>query len=176
MGFTLLLRMGGIMGVAGYLPLYLREQGWSPAIADGTLAIFFGLSTLCVVPLSSLSDRTGSRKSILYAALFVTLICFFLLPVVDGVLIWVLIILSGMFMDGFMAIACTMIIETEGVGPRDFGTAFGMMLTISQVGNVFAPPLGNSFASLHPGLPFFFWAAISAAALFTFAPIKEHKV
>ena len=110
MGFTLLFRLGGAMGVVGYLPLYLREQGWSPASADGTLAVFFGLSTLCVVPLSSLSDRLGSRKPILYAALFVSLICFSLLPLVDGALIWVLMILSGMFMDGFMAIISTMII------------------------------------------------------------------
>jgi MFS family permease len=175
-GFTLLLRMGGIMGMTGYLPLYLREQGWSSASADGTLAVFFGMSTLCVVPLSSLSDRLGSRKAILFPALIAALVCLVLLPVVDGTLIWILMILSGMFMDGFMAITATMIIETEGVEPRDFGTAFGITLTISQVGSVIAPPLGNSFASLNPGLPFIFWAAISAVALFTLAPIKKLKV
>jgi len=174
-GFTLLFRMGGIMGMTGYLPLYLREQGWTPASADGTLAVFYGVSALCVVPLSSLSDRLGSRKAILFPALIVTLICFVLLPVVDGTLIWVLMILSGVFMDGFMAITATMLIENEGIGPRDFGTAFGITLTISQVGNVIAPPLGNSFASLHPGLPFIFWAVLSAATLFTLSPIKERK-
>ena len=174
-GFTLLLRMGGIMGMTGYLPLYLREQGWSPASADGTLAVFYGVSTLCVVPLSSLSDRLGSRKAILYPALITALICLVLLPMVDGALVWVLLILSGIFMDGFMAITATMILETEEVRPKDFGTAFGITLTISQVGGVIAPPLGNSFASLNPGLPFIFWAAISAVALFTLSPIKERK-
>jgi MFS family permease len=172
-GFTLLLRMGGIMGMTGYLPLYLREQGWSPASADGTLAVFYGVSTICVVPLSSLSYRLGSRKAILFTAIIVPLICLGLLPVVDGTLIWILLILSGIFMDGFMAITATMIIETEGVEPKDFGTAFGITLTISQVGGVIAPPLGNSFASLNPGLPFIFWAALAAVALFTLAPIKE---
>jgi len=172
-GFTLLLRMGGIMGMTGYLPLYLREQGWSPASADGTLAVFYGVSTICVVPLSSLSDRLGSRKPILFTAVIVPLICLGLLPVVDGTLIWILLILAGIFMDGFMAITATMIIETEGVEPKDFGTAFGITLTISQVGGVIAPPLGNSFASLNPGLPFIFWAALAAVALFTLAPIKE---
>jgi len=172
-GFTLLFRMGGIMGMTGYLPLYLREQGWSSVSADGTLAVFYGVSTICVVPLSSLSDRLGSRKAILFPALIVALICLVLLPVVDGALIWVLMILSGIFMDGFMAITATMIIETEGVEPRDFGTAFGITLTISQVGGVIAPPIGNSFASLHPGLPFIFWAVLSAATFFTLAPIKE---
>jgi MFS family permease len=172
-GFTLLLRMGGIMGMTGYLPLYLREQGWSTASADGTLAVFYGVSTICVVPLSSLSNRLGSRKAILFPALIMALICLVLLPVVDGTLIWILLILSGIFMDGFMAITATMIMETEGVEPKDFGTAFGITLTISQVGGVIAPPLGNSFASLNPGLPFIFWAALAAVALFTLAPIKE---
>ena len=174
-GFTLLFRMGGIMGMTGYLPLYLREQGWNPASADSTLAVFYGVSTICVVPLSSLSDRLGSRKAILFPALIVTLICFVLLPLVDGAPIWVLMILSGAFMDGSMAVILTMLLETEGVGPRDFGTATGILLTLSQFGSVISPPLGNSFASLHPGLPFIFWAALSAAALFTLAPIKERS-
>jgi NNP family nitrate/nitrite transporter-like MFS transporter len=172
-GFTLLCRAGSITGMTGYLPIYLRERGWATASADGTLAAFFGISTTCVVPLSSLSDRVGSRKAILIAALIVTLICFGLLPVVDGKPIWILMILSGVFMDSFMAISVTMLFETKGVGPKDFGTAMGIVLSIAQLGAVVSPPLGNSFAGLNPGFPFTFWAALSAAALFTLAPIKE---
>lgn len=172
-GFTLLLRVGCIMGMTGYLPLYLRDQGWAPASADGTLAAFYGVSTLCVVSLSSLSDRLGSRKVILFSALIVTIICFGLLPFVGGIPIWFLMIVSGVFMDGFMAISVTMLLETDGVKPKYSGTALGIIFTIAQVGGVISPPLGNSFASVHPGLPFIFWAALCLAALFTLAPIKE---
>ena len=175
LGFTLLLRSGGIMGMTGYLPLYLRDMGWTPASADGALASFYGVSALCVVPLSSLSDRLGSRKAILLPAIIVTFICFSLLPLVDGILVYVLMILSGVFMDGYMAISVTMVMETEGVGSKDIGTALGINLTIGQIGSVLSPPLGNSFASLHPGLPFTFWAAMSAAGLFTLVPIKERN-
>ena len=175
MGFTLFFRWGGIMGVTGYLPLYLREQGWAPASADGTLAVFYGVSMLSVVPFSSLSDRLGARKAILFPALILTFIGFVLLPLVDGTAIWVLIIMSGLFIDGFMAIMVTMIFETGEVGSRDSGTALGFIFALSQVGIVIAPPLGNSLASLHPGLPIFFWAALSAAALFTLASIKERS-
>ena len=119
MGFTLFFRWGGIMGVTGYLPLYLREQGWAPASADGILAVFYGVSMICVVPLSSLSDRLGARKAILFPALILTFIGFVLLPFVDGTPIWVLIIMSGLFIDAFMAIFVTMLFETEVVGPRD---------------------------------------------------------
>ena len=83
-------------------------------------------------------------------------------------------ILSGVFMDGFMAITVTMVLETKGVGPKDYGTAVGIMMTIAQVGSIVSPPLGNSLASLNMGIPFFFWAALSGAALFTLAPIKDH--
>jgi len=172
-GFTLLLRVGCIMGMTGYLPLYLREQGWTPASADGTLVAFYAVSTICVVSLSSLSDRLGSRKVILFSALIVTIICFGLLPFVEGISIWFLMILSGVFMDGFMAISVTMLLETDGVKPIYTGTALGIIFTIAQVGGFVSPPLGNSFASLHPGLPFIFWATLSLLALFTLAPTKE---
>ena len=172
-GFTLLLRVGCIMGMTGYLPLYLREQGWTPASADGTLVAFYAVSTICVVSLSSLSDRLGSRKVILFSALIVTIICFGLLPFVEGISIWFLMILSGVFMDGFMAISVTMLLETDGVKPIYSGTALGIIFTIAQVGGFVSPPLGNSFASLHPGLPFIFWATLSLLALFTLAPTKE---
>jgi len=175
MGFTLLFRWGGLMGVTGYLPLYLRGQGWAPASADVTLTVFNGVSMICVVPFSSLSDRLGARKAILIPALVLTFIGFFLLPFVDGTPIWVLIIMSGFFIDAFMAIIVTMLYEAEVVGPRDYGTALGFTFAISQIGIVLAPPLGNSFASLHPGLPFIFWAALSAAALFTLSAMKERS-
>ena len=176
LGFTLLLRLGGVMGVTGYVPLYLREVGWTPASADLTLSLFYGISILCVVPLTSLSDRLGVRKAFLVIAQIVTVVCFGLFPLVDGASIWILMLLSGAFMDCFMAIIVTMTLETEGVGPEDYGTAFGIMLSIAQVGSIVSPPLGNSLASFSMGMPFFFWAALSGAALFTLAPIKDRLV
>ena len=58
---SMLFRVGGLMGTMGYLPLFLRNQGWTEVAADGTLAAFYGISTLCVVPLSFLSDRLGRQ-------------------------------------------------------------------------------------------------------------------
>jgi CP family cyanate transporter-like MFS transporter len=172
-GLTLLFRSSSIMGMTGYLPLYLRDRGWPPAGADGSLAAFYGVSATCVVPLSMLSDRLGSRKLILFIGLIVTIICFGLLPVVDGNAIWLLMVFSGMTMDSFMAICTTMLLETKGVGPEYSGTALGLVFTISQIGSVVSPPLGNSLAGINPGLPFVFWAGLSIFALFTLAFSKE---
>ncbi len=172
-GLTLLFRVGGLMGTTGYLPLYLREQGWPVASADGTLAAFYGVSTICVVPLSLLSDKLGSRKVIMLPALVVTIICLSLLPVVEGNTIWLLMVLSGIFMDGFMALVVTMLLETKGVGPQYSGTALGIVFTIAHIGSVSSPPLGNSLASLNAGVPFFFWAGLSVMALVTILFCKD---
>jgi MFS family permease len=172
-GLTLLFRAGGIMGMTGYLPLYLRDKGWPVAGADGSLAAFYGVSSVTVVPLSLLSDKLGSRKPILFAGLIVTVICFSLLPVVDGNAVWLLMVISGMSMDSFMAICTTMLLETRGVGPEYSGTALGIVFTITQIGSVVSPPVGNSLADTNLGLPFVFWAGLSIIAVFTLALCKE---
>lgn len=170
---TMLFRVGGLMGTTGYLPLFLRNQGWTEVAADGTLAAFYGISTFCVVPLSFLSDRLGSRKMMLYPALLITIFCIGLIPYVNDATVWVLMLLAGIFMDGFMSLMTTMLLETEGVGSVNFGIALGINFTIIHVGSVSSPPLGNSLAAISDGAPFLFWAALSAVAFVFLFFVKE---
>ena len=172
-GLTFMLRMGSMMGMTGYLPLYLRNQGWETAAADGTLAAFYAISTVLVVPITTLSDRIGTRKLILLLGIVTNTISLGLLPFVDSWAVWALMLMSGIFMDGFMAINTTILLETEGIGSRYSGTALGMIFTIGHLGSVSSPPIGNSFATINPGLPFTFWAVLSAISLFTLSMIKE---
>jgi cyanate permease len=173
-GLMLLFRGGSIMSVVGYLPTYLREHGWEAASADGTLAAFFAISTLCAVPLSFLSDRIGLRKPIIYLALTVTLICISLIPVVEGGMTWLLMLLTGIFFDGSISITFTMLLETEGIRSIYSGTAIGIVFTLSQIGTVALPPLGNSLANPNnPGIPFFFWGSLSVLALIMLILTKE---
>lgn len=165
MGLTLMLRMGCITGMVGYLPLYLRKQGWTITNADGTLAGFYAISTLCVIPLSLLSDRIGSRKSILFAALITAIFGIGLIPVVNGIAVWILVLATGIFMDAFMAVTFTLVQETKGVGPRYSGTALGLVFTFSQLGAFVSPPLGNSLANFSSGLPLLFWSSLSLVAI-----------
>jgi MFS family permease len=132
-GLTFMTRMGSMMGLTGYLPLFLLNQGWEGALADSTLAAFYAISTLCVV----------------------------------------LLLMSGIFMDGFMAINTTILLETEGIGSRYSGTALGLIFTIGHIGSVASPPIGNSFASINPGLPFTFWAVLSVIGLISLSFVKE---
>lgn len=173
MGLILFLRQGCMIGMTGYLPLYLREQGWGVASADGVLAIYFAVSTICVVPLSYLSDKIGSRKAILYPGVLVTMACVALLPVVEGSVIWILIVCAGIFMDSFMSISVTMLVETQGLKMVHTGTAIGIVFSIANIGIAASPPIGNSLASINPGAPFYFWSFLALLALLPLVLAKE---
>jgi len=174
-GLTMMLRMGGLIGMVGYLPLYLRGQGWEVASADGTLAGFYAISTICVIPLSLLSDRIGSRKTILLVALITAIFGVGLIPVADGIAVWIPVLTAGLFFDGFMAVSLTLALETKGVGPRYAGTALGLVFTFSQLGSFISPPLGNSLANFNAGLPFVFWALLSVVAVISLSFAKDAR-
>jgi predicted MFS family arabinose efflux permease len=174
-GILLLGFNGCVQGVLGYLPLYLREMGWAPAIADGTLAGFHGASMAFVLPLAILSDRIGRRKPILVTATLVLTIGVGLLTIAQGNLIWGLVLLVGLFRDGFMAVLVTTIIESEGIGQDYSGSAVGLAMLFSSIGSIISPPIGNSIAEQQLNAPFLFWAGMAALAFIASTFIKERK-
>ncbi len=151
---------GGVNGMLGFLPLYLRDLGWEPAMADSTLASFHAASMLFAIPIALFSDRVGSRRGVLMAAALLIAIGIGLLGFVGGVLISVAVLLAGFARDGFMAITMTAIIEVKGVGARFAGSATGLAMSVLGFSNFFAPPVGNGLAKFGSALPFLFWAAL----------------
>lgn len=162
-----------LQGMLGYLPLYLREIGWTGANADGALAAFHGISLMSTIPIAFLSDRLGSRKPVLIAATLMTTMGVGFLSIADSTMVWVSVAMAGIVRDGFMAIFMTMVIETEGVGAAHAGTAMGMVMIFYRLGGLLSPPLGNSLAAIDLGLPFIFWAALATVAFFGFYFVKE---
>jgi MFS family permease len=151
---------GCVNGMLGFLPLYLRDLGWKPAIADSTLASFHAVSMLFAIPIALLSDRLGSRRGVLMAAALLIGIGTGLLGFTSGVLISVAVLIAGISRDGFMAITMTAIIEVKGIGARFAGSATGLNMSVLGIANVFAPPVGNWLAKFGAGLPFLFWASL----------------
>jgi CP family cyanate transporter-like MFS transporter len=172
-GLTLFGYIGCIQGILGYLPLYLRESGWTVATADGTLAAFNGFSTLGAIPLALLADKLGLRKAVLFPVLIITVAGAALLPLVSNAMVWVLMIVLGLSRDGFMAISLTMSTEAKGIGVLYAGTAVGLAQTLLNLGSFSSPPLGNSLAEANSGFPFFFWAAFALLGLVAFCFVKE---
>jgi len=160
-------------GVTGYLPLYLRNNGWTAVRADGALAALNAAGTVAAIPLTILSDKLGLRKAVLLPGLVITIISSGLLSVVTGQSTWLLAIMIGAFRDMVWAMAATMIVETKGVGLAYAGTAVGIVHTFTRVGYAFAPPVGNSLEAIQPGLAFVFWSGLSVIAVLAFLFVKE---
>lgn len=173
LGFTLFGVSGCIQGVLGYLPIYLRDLGWEAIRADGALSAFHTISMLFVLPIALWSDRIGSRKRLLTVAILMVALGTGLLSFAPDGWVWLAVLLAGFVRDAFMAIFITMVIETEGIGTLYAGTATGLTMAISGIGNMIAPPLGNSLAVLWPGAPFAFWAALSLLGMACLSFLKR---
>ncbi len=88
-----------------------------------------------------------------------------LLPFVNTIGIWILIVLTGFLRSGAGSLFNVMIFETKGVGSTYGGTATGLANTVSMIGAFLAPPLGNSLADSSNGSPFIFWAVLAASGI-----------
>lgn len=126
-----------------------------------------------VLPIALSSDRLKSRKPLLLIVSLMIASSLGLLSLVSGVMVWVAVLLSGAVRDAFMAIFQTMTIETENVGSFYTGTAVGFAMALGSLGNLLAPPIGNSLAALWAGAPFTFWSALSVLGFVCFWMIKE---
>jgi len=155
---------------------YLREIEWSAARADATLSSFHAISLLAVFPLAMLSDRIGSRRKLLVAATLMTAIGIGMLSIVEGIAIWIAVLLAGSVRDGYMAVFMTTALELVGVGAAYAGTALGLILTLSRVGGLIAPPLGNSLAAFGPRAPFVLWAAMALIGLVVLGLARHGKI
>ncbi len=125
------------------------------------------------MPIALWSDRLKSRKPLLLAASLMIASGLGLLSFVSGGLVWAAVLLSGSVRDGFMAIFFTMTIETKHVGPLYAGSAIGFTLALNSIGNLIAPPAGNSLAVLWPGAPFAFWSLLAVLGLVCLSFLKE---
>jgi predicted MFS family arabinose efflux permease len=160
-----LFMVGANMGLMGYLPLYLRNIGWSPADADGVMTSLMLSTTIGILPMVLLSNRLKAHNSMFLFSLVVLVLSLALLPLVKDTGVWVLIVVTGILRSAQPALTNILIFETKGVGSTYGGTAIGMTMSMGMIGGTLGPPLGNSFTSLGQGVPFFFWAALAAVAI-----------
>lgn len=175
LGLSLFGYSGAIQGILGYLPLFLRDSGWTPIQADGAPTLFHAMSLAFVMPIALLSDRMRNRKPWLLATLSLAVCGAGLLTIADGWLVWLSVFLMGLGRDATMALLLTYAIETEGVGANLAGTATGFIILFSNVGALISSPIGNSLASAAPAAPFIFWAALLAFGLLCIALIRKKK-
>ena len=173
----LMLGVGGcVQGLLGYLPLYLRNLGWSPIQADQTVSAFHFASLVCVLPIAIWSDRLGSRKHLLIFASVMIMLGTGSLGFAGGGWILPAVLLTGFVRDSFMSIIFATTMEMEEIDPTLAGTAVGFVTSIGGLGNVLAPPLGNSLVKVLPSAPFIFWSFLALLGLICLLQIRRKKM
>jgi MFS family permease len=161
-GLVTLTNWGASTGFIGYLPLYLRNIGWTPASADSAITVVNGAFAIGAIPMVLLAEKYKIIKGMSIFSIFALAFTLVLLPFLNSVGVWLILIFGGLGRSGLGSLVNVILLETKGVGSTYGGTAIGLSSTISMVGAFLAPPLGNSFASISQGSPFIFWACLAA--------------
>lgn len=164
-GIISLSNAGANLGFLGYLPIYLRNIGWTPINADGAITVLTGVTSLGIIPLSLLSDKLKKRKGILFLSIASLAVSLALLPFVDTTGVWIILVIGGFLRGCSIPLLNVIVLEINGIGSTYGGTAIGLVNTIAMLGAFMAPPLGNSLEAINQGLPFIFWAGLAALGL-----------
>ena len=173
-GFVFLGAFGAFMGLSGYLPTYLRDIGWAASAADSALTVIVGTTAVSSIPMALLSDKIGSRKKVLVPSLIISLASLAMLPLVDGLAIWVLLVINGLMRGAMFPLFIAIQVELEGVGARYAGTAVGLTSSLGMLGAFAAQPLGMNLVGIYGGgAPLYFWAGLSFVTMTGFFFVKE---
>jgi NNP family nitrate/nitrite transporter-like MFS transporter len=172
-GLILLTGWGATSGFVGYLPLYLRNIGWTTASADGAFTVYNAVCTAGSIPMVLLADKLHMRRGILIITMVAMSALLILLPFVNPLGVYLLIIVCGFIRSGSGPLLTVMIFELKNVGSAYGGTAYGLACALGMLGAFLGPPLGNSLESINQGLPFIFWGCLSVLSIPLFLLIKN---
>lgn len=177
LGFIQFTNFGSVMGLNGYIALYLKTTvGWTDTAADSALTILLAAGLAGVLPMVFVADRLRSRKGVLFFSIIVNSLALVLIPFTNGSAIFAVLIISGFLRAGVPALFNTLLFEVEGVGSAYAGTAIGLASTIGMLGAFMGPPIGNSLNTSGQAVPFIFWAGLSTAGLPLFFLLRKKPV
>jgi MFS family permease len=167
-GILLLSIVGAITGINGYLPLYLRGIGWEPSVADSAVTLMLGAALIGTIPVMISSGRSVKSKTAVIISVIAMAICIGLVPFFSGPAAWVFIIATGFLRSIPSVLTAVLVLESREVGQEHAGSAIGLVYAMGMLGAFIFPPLGNSLASINPGMPFIFWGSMLLICLCAF--------
>jgi MFS family permease len=156
---------GSSNGMVGYLPVYLRDIGWTPVAADSAITVMAAIASIGAIPVVILSERLGTKKGVIFVSIVLMSVTLLLIPLVQSSLLWVIILISGFTRIGVAALFNVVVIELKDVGSAYSGTAIGIVSSLGMLGAFASPPMGNYFAVYNLGYPYYFWACLAFAGL-----------
>ncbi len=111
--------------------------------------------------LSVLSDRMN-RKKLLYTLSLGAAVLAFVVGNVSGGVLWLCLLMLGIFFGGVTPIVLVLPLEAEGIESEQIGTAMGIMLGFGHLGGVVFPIVAGIIADVyHSFLGVFACAALA---------------
>jgi cyanate permease len=130
-------------GLRNWLPQILEAAGMSPAssgLTGGALPALTGmLGSIVILRLASM--RPGNRRPVAVAMLVLTGISIAGIMFTDGWLRLAILALQGFASAAMTPLMLNTLMETPGVGARNFGQASGLFFAVGEVGGVLGPVL-----------------------------------
>jgi predicted MFS family arabinose efflux permease len=173
-GFIMACYMGAHVGLTGYLPLYLRNAGWTPLRADTTITLMSAATLVGMIPMVMFASRLRALKGLLFISIIIFAISIVFIPYIKGDFLIAMLVITSFLRSGSIAILTTLTFQVKGVGILLGGTAMGLTQVLTMGGGFAAPPLGTSLTNISLDAPFYFWSALLIISLPLFILIKQH--
>ena len=153
--------IGSFVGFTGYLPLYLKNIGWTSVQYSLSLTAFMVVMIPSSIIVPGLSDRYSSRKPFYLISALIYIVALMLLVVFKKTpVIWLLIIIAGLNFGTLLPVINAIIAEIEGIGAQYAGTAISFGSGLGGLGGLIFAWASGKLAMLNAALPFIFDAGL----------------
>ncbi|MEO0560753.1 MAG: MFS transporter, partial [Chloroflexota bacterium] len=147
LALLVLLRGLAYPGSVAFIPVLFRSKGWSPEAYGGITSAFWLASAAAGVLFGYLADRTD-RRWVVTVTLLLAAPMYYLMPIVDGALAFLMVLAAGALVGGCHSI---IVVLAQGMLPGRKGFASGVALGfIFGVGSLGTLALGYLSDGLGP--------------------------
>lgn len=111
-------------GSVAFIPALFQAKGWTPAAYGGITSMFWLASAIAGVVFGNIADRTD-RRHVVAGSLLLSVPAFFMLPLFDGALAYIMVIAAGALAGGSHSI---IVVLAQSMLPGRKGLASGIAL------------------------------------------------
>ncbi|KXA94780.1 hypothetical protein AKJ37_07305 [candidate division MSBL1 archaeon SCGC-AAA259I09] len=123
----------------GWMPTYLIDQGWQPAVSDAATSFITFVEIPAVIIIPFLSDKLQKRRIFVYSFFFLISLTLFSLLYHSGLFVWVFSATLGISFGGVFVTLLT--ISAEVGEKTEVGRSAGLILSMGYLGALMGPPV-----------------------------------
>jgi len=164
---------GAYIGVIGFLPLYLVDQGLSQAAANAYVSILLYTFVAGAIIVPALSDRLGNRKRVFFVSFTINGLAIMSTAFLTGPALAVAFTIWGLS-TGAVILCYVVPLEHPSLGPAFAGAVNGLLMAATFTGGFLSPILGNLVAAKAGGATaIVIWGGMFIFAALVFLLVTE---